>query len=814
MDKLTCEKGDGGVDITHPENGMPEKDLLYRQIINSAQNGIIVHGADMRYQLWNPYMERLTGLSAGEVIGKHPHDLFPFLRETGLIERIERTLAGEDTNSVDFQFPAQKSGLSGWASELCAPLRNSNGDIIGVIVIVTDITERKRTEDALRENELRIRTISNNLYNGMIYQVVRLNDGARKFTYLSDKVRSYYGITPEQGMADANLIYSRVHGDDRERVWLEEERAHETMSVFQTETRMLNPGGEIRWSYFVSCPKKLDDGSTCWDGIEFDISERKKAEEEIRRHQDNLEELVKERTAKLRDSEERFRRLAENIPDIIMRWIPGTGLDYVNPAMEKILEIKPEQILNNWGVFMSHVPPDDAEVIGKAFQEMEMQRKELQTVEYRFVTDSGKVEWLEAIWKPLRDAGGGLLAVEAIARNITGRKNAEIKKQELQEQLIQSQKMEAIGTLAGGLAHDFNNIVATISGTAEMLMRTTPPDAPIVHRLERILNSSRRAKDLTMKLLTFARKEKLNVKATHAKDIVTDVIDMLASTSSKRIRIASEYEDVLKPVNVDSNQIIQALLNISLNACDAMPSGGDLKFKTSRALIDKTTADSKNVRKGEFIQITVSDTGTGIDDENIGSIFEPFFTTKERGKGSGLGLSVSREIIRSHDGFIEMETQTGKGTAFKVFIPVADTDEIEPGVNERKSAGKAAKANVLVIDDDQDFIQMTKEALDIEGFNTYTAIAGGEAVEFYRNRIDDIDIIMLDMILPEMDGTDIFSALKKLNPDVKIVLCSGYSLEGEATELLKRGARAFIQKPFEISEIVDVISGLIHKQSK
>jgi two-component system, cell cycle sensor histidine kinase and response regulator CckA len=404
---------------------------------------------------------------------------------------------------------------------------------------------------------------------------------------------------------------------------------------------------------------------------------------------------------------------------------------------------------------------------------------------------------------------GGISHFMGFHRDITELKRVEASLRKSEEQLLQSQKMEAIGQLSGGIAHDFNNIIATISGTAEILLKTTPSDAPMVKKLERILNSTRRAKDLTMKLLTFARKEKLNVKIIHPKDIVSDLIDMLKGTMSTVIDITSECEDGIKWINVDSNQIFQAILNICLNGCDAMPQGGNLNLKISRSPIDDVVASERGVKSGEFVVISVEDTGTGIDADKVSNIFEPFFTTKDRGKGSGLGLSVSHGIIKAHGGFIEVKTEKRKGTTFSVFLPATDSAVLTTDKEEEKRIAKTAKGNILIIDDDQEFVQVLKESLEIEGFVITAALSGKEAINYYKDKISGTDVILLDMLLPEMNGKDIFFTLKELNPAVKIVLCSGYSIEGEASTLLQNGALAFLQKPFEISEAMDVISRLI-----
>jgi PAS domain S-box-containing protein len=576
---------------------------------------------------------------------------------------------------------------------------DDDGKMAGILSALIDITEKKRierenleleqkllraeklqAETALCKSESLVSAINDNLYNGMIYQVLRRPDGSRRFTYLSERVIDFYGVTPEQGMADPMLIYGRVHPEDAERVYSGEEQANVDMSVFQAETRVLFPDGSVRWSQFVSRPTALDDGSTRWDGIEFDVTQRKNAEIALAEYQRDLERIIEERTAELKK----------------------TG-----------------------------------------------------------------------------------------------------------EQLLQSQKMEAIGLLAGGIAHDFNNILATIGGTAELMLRATPSDSSMAQKADRILNSCRRARDLTMKLLTFARREKLNVKAVSPNEIAEDMLEMMKSAASPSIAMSARLSEDVGMISADANQIYQALLNICLNACDAMRLGGELILRTERVEIDATAAALKDVRPGRFAVISIRDTGEGIDPECLGSIFEPFFTTKDRGKGSGLGLSISHGIIKAHGGCIDVSTEKGKGSVFSVYLPAEEGGEEPERETTALRTGRHFNGRLLIIDDDVDFAQTLKESLEVEGFEAAAAISGPEGIDYYRDNRDSTDLVILDMLLPGMPGVEIFRELREINPEAKVVLCSGYSIEGDATELLRRGALAFIQKPFEISEITEVLSKLL-----
>jgi signal transduction histidine kinase/CheY-like chemotaxis protein len=377
--------------------------------------------------------------------------------------------------------------------------------------------------------------------------------------------------------------------------------------------------------------------------------------------------------------------------------------------------------------------------------------------------------------------------------------------QETHEQLLHAQKMEAVGTLAGGIAHDFNNILATISGAAELLLRSTQHDAPQAHKLQRILNSSLRAKDLTMKLLTFARKEKLNTVRLCPNTAVREVMDMLQSTASKKITLSTHLDPALLYVEADANQLIQALLNICLNACDAMPGGGELSVHTRNTELFPDQARVLGTQPGAFCEITVSDTGQGMDQATAGKIFEPFFTTKERGKGSGLGLSVSHGIITAHHGTLSVRSEPGNGASFRILLPAVPKPDVQPGPGQTSHTART-QGTLLLVDDDEAFLDTVGELLTFEGFDVLSACFGEQALQIFEAERERIKLVLLDMIMPGMDGPEIFRALQSLNPDVPVALCSGFSVEGDASALLDQGAIAYLQKPFAAAELLALCS--------
>ncbi|MFA6451353.1 MAG: ATP-binding protein, partial [bacterium] len=392
------------------------------------------------------------------------------------------------------------------------------------------------------------------------------------------------------------------------------------------------------------------------------------------------------------------------------------------------------------------------------------------------------------------------------------RKRGEEEWENLQAQLFQAQKMEAIGTLAGGMAHDFNNILAVIMGSTDTILATLPEDDPNNKRVQRILKSSRRARDLTMKLLTFARKEKLDVKPHSVNGIVNEVIDMLKRTVDKNISFETTLMEDIANISADSNQIQQALLNICMNAADSMPNGGALTIKTFETVpsaeLQRSYPDLDNIK---YCVIQIIDTGTGMPAEVLERIFEPFFTTKAKGKGTGLGLPVSLGIIRNHGGALCVDSKPNIGTVFEVFIPASNESEISFKIIHAADTALNSET-ILIVDDDRDYLDVTAESLGSDGFGALTAESGLQAVDLYKKHADEIAVVLLDVRMPKAeDGKETFDALMKINPRLKVIICTGFSRDSHTVELENKGARHFLQKPYDFKslrrKIREVIDG-------
>jgi PAS domain S-box-containing protein len=379
----------------------------------------------------------------------------------------------------------------------------------------------------------------------------------------------------------------------------------------------------------------------------------------------------------------------------------------------------------------------------------------------------------------------------AVARDITALRK-------LESSLLQSQKMEAIGTLAGGIAHDFNNLLMGIQGRVSLMLMEVSTPSPFTEHLKAVEQYVQSSANLTKQILGFAREGRYEAKVTDLNDLVKRSSAMFGRTR-KEIRIHFAAHEALWPVEVDPGQVEQVLLNLYVNAWQAMPDGGDLYLETANTDLDETQSAPFGLEPGKFVRVCVSDTGTGIPQNVVGKIFDPFFTTKTMGKGTGLGLSMAYGIITRHGGFMEVASEEGEGSTFSFFLPATEKT-IAPFTEPPQEMTRGAET-ILLVDDEEMILEVTEEILRKAGYRVFTAHSGREALEVYEKHLPLIDLVILDMVMPDMDGEATFRGLQDLHPEVKVLISSGYSAEGAASRMLTQGCRGFVQKPFLLYEL-------------
>jgi PAS domain S-box-containing protein len=399
---------------------------------------------------------------------------------------------------------------------------------------------------------------------------------------------------------------------------------------------------------------------------------------------------------------------------------------------------------------------------------------------------------------PLLDDQGNLRKIIHIATDITYLKESEDEKKKLRNRLTQIQKMEAIGTLAGGIAHDFNNILMGLQGHISMFLHNMDPEHPYRVKLENMESYIRRGADLTKQLLGFARGGKYDVKPTNMNDLLGRSADLFGRTR-KEISIYRSFSEDLWTVDVDQGQMDQVFLNLFVNASQAMPGGGHLDLQTENIVFSETDVPMVGVTKGRYVGISVTDDGVGMDKKTMDRIFEPFFTTKPKGMGSGLGLASAYGIVKNHGGGIHVYSEPEKGTTMKIYLPAT---EGQPLIGEKtKEEIFTGWETILVVDDEPINVSVMVEMLEMLHYRVLPAGSGQEAIAVYMEKRAEIDLVIMDMIMPGISGGRAFDILREINPDVAVILASGYSVEGEARMIINRGCRGFIQKPFHLQEL-------------
>ena len=504
---------------------------------------------------------------------------------------------------------------------------------------------------------------------------------------------------------------------------------------------------------------------------------------------------------KLELTEKRYQYLVNVSPDIIYTLDHEGKFTFINGAVEPLLGYKSEQLIGKH--YASIVFEHDIDKAKNHFNERRTGGRAAKGVELRLKCSenhntperclTAELKAMGMYDKAVGQQDKKFIGTYGVARDVSDRKR-------LDAQLLQAQKMKAIGTLAGGIAHDFNNLLMGIEGRTSLMLLHIDSDHPHFAHIKGIQDMVERAADLTKQLLGFARGGKYEVRPTDLNELIKKCSEMFGRTK-KEVRIHGKYQKDIWTVEVDRTQIEQVLLNFYVNAWQAMPGGGDLYIQAENVRLDEGEVRPFGAKPGNYVKVSVTDTGVGMDEETQRRIFEPFFTTKEMGRGTGLGLASAYGIIKNHGGIINVYSKKGDGATFNIYLPAADALISEQSLEEREKEIHEGHETVLLVDDEDMIIDVGQEMLTAAGYDVLSARGGKEAVEVYKKNKDKVDIIILDMVMPDMGGGDVYDTLREINPDIRVLLSSGYSISGQATEILERGCNGFIQKPFNIRRL-------------
>ena len=537
---------------------------------------------------------------------------------------------------------------------------------------------------------------------------------------------------------------------------------------------------------------------------------RKLEEKSLQLEQSNhtLEDDIAERKAveaSLRESEQRFRLLAENINEVFWLTDPAkTRMIYVSPAYERIWGRSCDDLYRSPANWLDAVYPEDRDRVAAASATQQHGGDYAET--YRIRRPDGTIRWIHDRAFPVRGPGGEILHMVGMAEDITERR-------QLEEQFRQAQKMEAIGQLAGGVAHDFNNILAAIMMQADIAGMVPGLPAEAVEYLDDIRAAAERAANLTRQLLAFSRRQVMQSRSLDLNEVVTSLGKMLERLLGEELRLQISLEPGPLSLHADSGMLDQVLLNLVVNARDAMPDGGRIAIATSRKDVTADEAASiDGASAGRHICLRVTDSGTGIAPENLSRIFDPFFTTKETGKGTGLGLATVFGIVRQHGGWLTVDSEPGKGTTFQVMLPAAETASA-PRAEAAEAAPRSGTETILLVEDEVSVRVITRALLERQGYQVLEAANGIEALQVWAQRKGPVSLLFTDIVMPEgVSGRELAARLQAEDPRLKVIFTSGYSGDVAGRELSLREGQNFLQKPYSRQRLLDTLRRCLDRQ--
>ncbi len=647
-----------------------------------------------------------------------------------------------------------------------------------------EMKERQRAEENLRKSEERFREMAEHIREAFwLYDWEK-----RKVIYISPAYEVIWGRSIEDLYKRDDEWDESVHPDDLEYARDSFERIIQTGGGEQREYRIVHPDGSVRWVSDRGFAIKNKTGQVVRiAGITEDITDRKQSE------------------VALRESEERFRELAELMPETVFEVDLEGKLTFVNRNAFNNFGYTQQDLKKGLKSFDMIIPKDRERAQDNVTKILTGEKSGIN--EYTALRKDGSIFPVMIHSAPIFKEGKPV-GLRGFMVDITNRKKAEEERRKLEVQFQQAQRFEALGTLAGGIAHDFNNLLMNIQGNTSLMLFEIEGTHPFFEPLKKIEKQVKSGAQLTRQMLGYARKGKFNVKSVDLNQIVDESADTFGRTR-KEITIYRKFDNDLFPVEADQGQIEQVLLNLYVNAADAMPGGGKLILKTKNETHLNIKSNHYDPRPGKYVQLTITDSGTGIDNQTLERIFDPFFTTKGMGRGTGLGLASVYGIIKSHDGYIDVTSEKGHGTTFTIFLPASEND-VEGTAD---TAAKLIKGSgtLLVVDDEELVLKVGVNMLEKLGYTVLGAKNGTEAVDIFKANKDKIQMVILDIIMPDMGGGEVYDKIKAINPEVKVLLSSGYSVDGQAIELLERGCDGFMQKPFTMEELSGKITQIMKK---
>jgi PAS domain S-box-containing protein len=747
-----------------------ESERRFREMLENINLIALTLDNNGKITFCNDYLLTLTGWNREEVINqdwfekfvpqetaspKDPHfsslavSLFPTHHESHMLTKEGKLLTIQWNNTM---------------------LRDATGKTVGTASIGEDVTERNRAEEKANRLAAIVQSSEDAVIGKTLEGIITSwNRGAEKI----------YGYTEAEivGASIVNLVPPGYKDEVQE--ILGKIRKKEHVEHYET-LRRRKDGKDIFMSLTISPIFDTQGKVVAASTIARDVTARKLAEENIRH------------------SEERFRLIAENVGDMIAVLDLEGRRNYNSPSYKSILG-DPESLRGTDG--FQEIHPDDVARVKQVFHET-VKTGIGQRIEYRFLRKDGSERTIDSKGSVIRDGDGTITSVVVVSRDVTEEKN-------LATQFLRAQRMDSIGTLAGGIAHDLNNVLTPIMMSIDVL-RSKVSDPIGMRILSTIETSAKRGADIVRQVLAFGRGVKGDRILVQLKHVVKEVVKLAGGTLPKSITIRTDLPRDLWTVMADPTQMHQVVLNMLVNARDAMPNGGSLRISAENITLDENYSRMHlEAKPGAYVSIVITDTGTGIPADIRERIFEPFFTTKEIGMGTGLGLSTTLAIVKSHGGFIDLQSEPGKGTTFRIYIPSTGTDLGGAAASEIVDLPMGHGELILIIDDEAAVREITKETLETYGYKAITASDGAEGVAIFVENKKDIKLVITDIMMPVMDGTAAILALKRIIPDVKIIVASGFGSKGQASPPPASSVQAFLTKPYTAETLLKALAAAL-----
>jgi len=756
---------------------------MSRAVLEHSPVGISVRDQTGALLQVNEAWKKIWAISDAEIqenekwsAGRSWKERCPYLGDSA--QDLDRLFTPEGGVSIlylpELKIPEPRPGAANWISMYLYALRNQDGRVEKVVTLTQDITERRKTEEALRKNEAKYRELVENANS-----IILRRDPEGRITFFNEFAQRFFGFREEEilGRNIVGTIVPEKESSGRDLAQMIRDISRHPERYATNENENVLRSGERVWVSWTNKPVRDPDGKLaeilC---IGNDITERKRAEE------------------RLAESEVKYRTLVEGMSEAVMQVDNDDRVQFVNPQFCQMIGYREDELLGRVG-YEIYFDPEEQELIRR--KNLLRLEKASDAYETRMRRKAGEEVLVRISGSPVTDAQGNVVGSIGVITDITERKL-------LEAEFLQAQKMEALGRLAGGVAHDFNNLLTSIMGYSDLLAKKLTeddPSGPLRRYADNILSSANRAANLTQQLLSLSRRHAFHMQVLDLNRVVAEVERILHGLIGEDIELTIQPEGTLGRVKADSVQIEQVLMNLAINARDAMPSGGRLSIRTANVVLDKSySRRRREVVPGPYVMIAVTDTGHGMDAEVMSHLFEPFFTTKEKGKGTGLGLPTAYGIIKQSGGHFDVESVPGKGSTFKIYLPRTE----EPPASLASPQPQPVEAElprgvetVLLAEDEEAVRSLAREVLRGAGYTVLEAGNGEEALRVAGSHPGPIHLLLTDVIMPRLGGPELARRLQPLRPDMRVLFMSGYT-DGDISSFGGLGSEtSLLQKPFQ-----------------